>query len=690
LRLDSIPRTLRQKASLAFVLVVLLAVGNVSIVQFLLRESDGMAATLNVAGKMRMLSQRIGLQALMAHRHPDLELLDAIQEDLPSSFEAAYEALRRGGRVFDLDIVPVPAVLSPQLREVGLAWKRYGVAVGALAEAPAGDRSAVAEMARNGADLLARTEALMDGLVVQARAVQQKTLYGAYALFALDLVLLALAGWVVFRRILRPIRELVDQCSALAAGDYSARSALPPGDELGELGQVLNDSAAHIEQLLADIQKKHAALAESQAMFEGLSDNTVAGIYMADENLRFIHANERLAEILGYPRDELAGGLPFKQVFVGPAYEVVRTRLQERLAGHTTGMRYECMARRRDGDPIELEIFGSRMYLHGRPALIGIMFDITERRRAEASARRAALVYAHTSEAMVVTDADGVIQDINPAFTAVTGYSAEEVVGRTMAVLSSGRHDQAFYQAMWAQLHETGRWNGDIHNRRKSGEEYVERLSINTSYNEDGSVNCRIGLFSDVTEKRRREATIWHQAHYDHLTQLPNRQMFQENLRRSIEHSRGGGLPFALAFLDLDLFKEVNDTLGHEAGDQLLRLVARRLSECVRNSDMVARLGGDEFTLIVRDIGDPNDVLPLCHKVLEALSQPYVLGDSVAQVSASMGVAFYPCDGGDASELLRAADLAMYAAKEHGRNQCRIYEAGMRSPAVVRSRTQSG
>src|SRR5690606_16213252 len=186
-------------------------------------------------------------------------------------------------------------------------------------------------------------------------------------------------------------------------------------------------------------------------------------------NLRFIHANERLAEILGYPRDELAGGLPFKQVFVGPAYEVVRTRLQERLAGHTTGMRYECVARRRDGDPIELEIFGSRMYLHGRPALIGIMFDITERRRAEASARRAALVYAHTSEAMVVTDADGVIQDINPAFTAVTGYSAEEVVGRTMAVLSSGRHDQAFYQAMWAQLHETGRWSGDIHNRRKSG-----------------------------------------------------------------------------------------------------------------------------------------------------------------------------------------------------------------------------
>ncbi len=291
---------------------------------------------------------------------------------------------------------------------------------------------------------------------------------------------------------------------------------------------------------------------------------------------------------------------------------------------------------------------------------------------------------------MVVTDANGVIQDINPAFTAVTGYGAEDVIGRTMAVLSSGRHDKDFYRAMWARLRETGRWSGDIHNRRKSGEEYVERLSINTSYNQDGSVNCRIGLFSDVTEKRRREASIWHQAHYDHLTQLPNRQMFQENLRRSIEHSRQGGLPFALAFLDLDLFKEVNDTLGHDAGDQLPRLVARRLGECVRSSDMVARLGGDEFTLIVRDIRNPDDVLPLCGKVLESLAQPYALGDSVARISASMGVAFYPRDGDSASELLRAADLAMYAAKEHGRNQCLVYEAGMRGPAHVRAEPQSG
>ncbi|WP_323028866.1 diguanylate cyclase domain-containing protein [Castellaniella defragrans] len=715
MRLDPLPRTVRQKASLAFILVVLLAIGNVSIVQFLLRESDGMAATLNVAGKMRMLSQRIGLEALAGHQPPGAP---APAADLPAAFEAAHDALRHGGHAFDLDVPPVPAALAPQLQAVHEAWTRYRDAVGALAEARAeagngtgaGTRAengaeavngaaagagtatgaAVADLMRAGSALLARTEALMDGLVAQVRVVQQRALYGAYALFALDLLLLGLAGWVVSRQILRPIHALVRQCRALAVGDYAARSALPPGDELGELGRALNDSAAHIGQLLRDIEKEHAALAEAQAMFRGLSDNTLAGIYMMDTDLRFIYANARMADILGYPQAELADGFPLDRVFIGPSYEATLRRVRDRFAGSEARTRLECTARRRDGSVVELETFGSLMSLHGRPALIGIMFDITERKRAEASARRAALVYAHTSEAMVVTDADGAIQDVNPAFTAVTGYTLQDVVGRTMNVLSSGRHGDEFYRAMWARLHETGRWSGDIHNRRKSGEEYVERLSINTSYNEDGSVNCRIGLFSDVTEKRRREASIWHQAHYDLLTQLPNRQMFQENLRRSIEHSRESGVPFALVFLDLDFFKDVNDSMGHEAGDQLLRLVARRLNECVRSSDLVARLGGDEFTLIIRDIHDPDDIFALADKILGALSQPFTLGDHVVQISASMGAAFHPRDGDGDAELLRAADLAMYAAKEEGRNHFRVYAPEMRAPALARDGLQSG
>lgn len=333
---------MRQKALLAFTLVVLLAIGNVSIVQLLLRESDGVAATLNVAGKMRMLGQRIGLETLAARGNPDPP--DPASTDLSAAFEAAHDALRFGGHVFGLDIRPVPAALAPQLQDIRQAWLRYRRAVDALADAPVeapGERAAVADLTRAGADLLARTEALVDRLVARAKEIQRRALYSAYALFALDLLLLGLAGWVVSRRILRPIQTLARQCRALAAGDHGARSSLPPGDELGELGRALNDSAAHIEQLLQDVEKEHAALADAQAMFDGLSANTVAGIYMVDETLRFTYANERMADMLGYSQAELMDGFPLERLFVGPAYETVRAQALDRFEGHETRTRYE-------------------------------------------------------------------------------------------------------------------------------------------------------------------------------------------------------------------------------------------------------------------------------------------------------------------------------------------------------------
>ncbi|HQQ71089.1 MAG TPA: EAL domain-containing protein, partial [Alicycliphilus sp.] len=358
--------------------------------------------------------------------------------------------------------------------------------------------------------------------------------------------------------------------------------------------------------------------------------------------------------------------------------------LQERLQGRTHSARYERPALRADGSKIEIEIFGTAMTHQGRPAVIGLMIDITERKRAEMSARRAALVYQHTTEAMVVTDDQGVVQDINPAFTAITGYEATDIIGRRMNLLSSGRQDRAFYQALWARLKETGSWSGDICNRRKSGEEYMERLTISTSYQEDGSVHSHIGLFADVTEKRRREASIWQQAHFDHLTGLPNRQMFQQNLQQGMEQSRASGLPLALVFLDLDLFKEVNDSLGHDAGDELLRQVARRLQACVRRSDQVARLGGDEFTLILRDLKHPADAHPICRKVLQAVAQPYELSSGTVQISVSAGVTCYPRDGDDSVALLKHADLAMYAAKDKGRNQFCEFTPSMEQDAQDR------
>ena len=662
------PRTLRRKALWAALLVALLAVGNVVTIQVLLRRSDNLAATVNMAGKMRMLSQRIGLEALAARERPEGQWPAA--EEHYAAFEATYATLRDGGSAHGMQVQPLDAQLRPMLQTLHASWQRYRQAIDALRQAPLAAGGAQIEQAvATGNALLEQTESLLDQLVRFAETTHQRALYSSLALFALDVLLLALGYALLARRVLRPIHILTRQCREMAQGNYGTRVPFSSSDELGELARALDNSAAHIHQLLHDVAQERTALAQMQAMFNGLAENEVAGIYMLDEKLDIIYANEQLARMTGHPRETLAGGFALARLFPPEAYVEVRRRVLERLHGLVHSARYERTLLRADGTAFEVEIFGSVMTFQDRPAIIGMMMDITERKRAEASARRAALVYQHTTEAMVVTDAQGVVQDLNPAFTAVTGYAAHEIIGRRLNVLSSGRQDRAFYQALWTSLRESGTWSGDICNRRKNGEEYIERLTINTSYNEDGSVNCHIGLFSDVTEQRRAEASIWHQAHYDHLTQLPNRQMFQQNLLHSMERARQSGKPFALVFLDLDFFKEVNDTFGHDEGDELLRQVARRLQSCVRSTDLVARLGGDEFTLILQDLSHAVDAHPICRKVLHAVAQPYELGSNTVHISVSAGLTFYPRDGHDGVDLLKHADLAMYAAKEKGRNQ---------------------
>lgn len=676
------PRTLRRKAQAVALAIALLALGNVLTIQLFLRQSDDLAATLNLAGKLRMLSQRTGLEALAARQHPDA-YWPSLQERY-ASFEISYTTLRDGGSAMGLQVQPLDAPLQPLLRALHESWLRYRQALDVLRRAPQPARSELSQVMASSEQVLARTEALMDELVHFADGAHQRALVSSLALFALDLLLLLLGYALLSRRVLRPIQALTQQCREMALGRYGTRNRLAASDELGELGRVLDHSAAHISELLSDVAQERAALSQVQAMFDGLSENTVCGIYMLDESIHIIYANEQLAQLLGYERAQLSDHFPMERLFSPETYAQVRERVLARLQGRVHSARHERVALRADGSRVEIEIFGTAMQFRGRPAVIGLMMDISERKRAETSARRATLVYQHTTEAMVVTDAEGVVQDINPAFTAITGYAAADIIGRRMNVLSSGRQDRAFYQALWTSLRETGSWSGDICNRHKNGEEFIEHLSIGTAYNEDGSVDSHIGLFADVTEARRREATIWHQAHYDHLTQLPNRQMFQQDLQRSMHNARASDLPCALVFLDLDYFKEVNDTFGHDMGDELLRQVARRLQSCVRSSDQVARLGGDEFTLILRDLKRLEDAHAICRKVLQAVAQPYKLARSTVHISVSAGLTFYPRDGDDGINLLKHADLAMYAAKEKGRNQFCEFVPAMQEEAQNR------
>jgi diguanylate cyclase (GGDEF)-like protein/PAS domain S-box-containing protein len=271
--------------------------------------------------------------------------------------------------------------------------------------------------------------------------------------------------------------------------------------------------------------------------------------------------------------------------------------------------------------------------------------------------------------------------DINPAFTRLTGYRLDEVLGKNPSFLHSGKQGDAFYAAMWAQIGSKGRWQGEVWNRRKNGDIYAEWLTVNTLYHDDGSVHRRVGLFSDITERKRSEELIWTQANFDALTGMPNRRMFLDRLAQDLKKAHRGGFKLALLFLDLDHFKEINDTLGHDVGDVLLTEAARRIAACTRESDTVARIGGDEFTVILAELTDTSGVDRIANDILNALAQPFLLGTEQAYVSVSIGITVYPDDALNQENLLKNADQAMYVSKDEGRNRFSYFTRAMQDAA---------
>ncbi len=309
---------------------------------------------------------------------------------------------------------------------------------------------------------------------------------------------------------------------------------------------------------------------------------------------------------------------------------------------------------------------------------------VIERKRTENALQIAASVYQAIGEAITITDANNRIIAINPAFTLLTGYTAQEAIGKTPILLKSGRHDAQFYRSMWKALETTGRWQGEICNRRKNGEEYPEWLSINTIYDGHGKVLRRIAMFSDITDKKRAEETIWRQANYDSLTELPNRRLFRDRLEQEVLKTRRSGLLLAVLFIDLDRFKEVNDTLGHHTGDRLLIEAARRIGHCVRTSDTVARLGGDEFTIVMSDLSDTRRVDEVAQALVHTLMEPFNFDGEAAYVSASIGITIFPNDAADVDALLKNADQAMYASKAAGRSRFSYFTGQMQKTAQER------
>jgi diguanylate cyclase (GGDEF)-like protein/PAS domain S-box-containing protein len=278
----------------------------------------------------------------------------------------------------------------------------------------------------------------------------------------------------------------------------------------------------------------------------------------------------------------------------------------------------------------------------------------------------AAFAFDLSPNAVMITDGEGTILLVNPSFSALTGYHPKEVIGKNPRVLNSGKQDKPFYDKMWRVLKETGSWSGEIWNRRKDGEIYLEYLTINAVHDTNGDICFFVAVFHDITERKRKEDQLKHQAYRDTLTGLPNRLLFEKHFRRQIAYASKHARSLAVLFIDLDQFKMVNDSLGHAVGDLLLKQVANRLSHSLHEADLISRLGGDEFTILVANVDSVDQVARLAEKIIGLLSQPFPLNNQELFIGASVGISLFPDDGEDNATLIKKADIAMYRAKETG------------------------
>jgi diguanylate cyclase (GGDEF)-like protein/PAS domain S-box-containing protein len=299
--------------------------------------------------------------------------------------------------------------------------------------------------------------------------------------------------------------------------------------------------------------------------------------------------------------------------------------------------------------------------------------DVTELKEAEAQLELSASVFENTLEGITVTDAQGIILSVNPAFNAITGYQSDEAIGQTTRLLKSHQHDQAFYAAMWQEITSTGRWKGDLWNRRKDGEVYLQRMTITMIRDSFGSPIRYVSVFNDITDLWHKDEYLKHLAFHDALTDLPNRALLMERLDQQIASAKREQFSMALMFLDLDRFKFVNDTFGHNVGDDLLKQVAQKLLAQVRQSDTVARLGGDEFVIQLRNPASRDEIAQIAERIIGVINEAMECRGQKMQIGASIGIAMFPSDGNDSIELMKNADTAMYAAKDAGKNTFRFF-----------------
>ncbi len=424
---------------------------------------------------------------------------------------------------------------------------------------------------------------------------------------------------------------------------------------------------------------------QSEQNFRATFNQAKVGIAHIAVDGHFLRVNHKLCLITGYSEAELLTRNCQSITYFEDVSDHLGSMLQL-LAGEIPTFTADVRYVRKNGSLVWVNITQSvaRSMAGEADYLIMVVEDITSRKESEARHRLNSRILDSINEGIMVMGATKLIVSVNPAFSTITGYGKKEVIGRNPRLLHSDLVDESFYQAMWRSIHETGQWQGEMLDRRKDGASYIKWLSINTLKYENGEVSHYIAVFSDISERKTAEERLTYMAQHDVLTGLPNRMLLQDRLTQAVAHAEREQRKVAVMFLDLDLFKDINDTLGHAIGDKLLQEIADRIRSTARASDTVSRQGGDEFVIMLPDMETTDAVAAIAVKLLETIAAPLWIDGNEIAVTTSIGISVFPEDGRDGNSLIKQADAAMYQAKKIGRNAYEFFTPEMNQRALER------
>ena len=502
------------------------------------------------------------------------------------------------------------------------------------------------------------------------------TVLNRFAVITIVLLGAAIVIALFFSRIItEPISSITRATQKFARGETDVRLPESATDEVGTL-------ARNLKEMITQVHERGEALKKSEAFVQVIVDNAADGIITIDADGRIRSFNLAAELMFGYKAEEVLGRElavlipePYRsqhQTFVYQYLSAASARPEGLIR-----RRRELPAVRRNGEVFTTEISVSVVPNDDELLFVGTVHDVTDRKQAEEKLRLVAKVMDSSLEAIIIADAGRRIQTVNPAFTLITGFTEEEAIGQNPFFTQAERDDEEFRQKIWKSVETEGNWRGEIWHRHKDGRLFPSWLGISLIKGSYGQVTNYVALFSDITDRKMAEEKLERLAHYDPLTDLPNRFLFQDRLHQALEFARRYSQQVALLFVDLDRFKVINDTLGHDVGDLLLVEVGKRLKRSVREVDTVARLGGDEFTVILNNITDPKDSENVAAQLLSTITRPFRIKGHECYVGASIGIALFPRDGEDPKTLFKHADIAMYRVKERGKNGYQQYEKAM-------------